>query len=89
MEFVRKMLGIMAFRSGFLLKLIDLPASRIELAEAIEQMRILENGFDLRYVEVAPALPSINEPNELGEVLRYLAEDAEQQKLYKLVDTTS
>jgi len=81
--FVRKMLGIIAYRKDFLLKLTSLPASQIEMAESIEQMRILENGFNLSYVEVAPALPSINEPGELQEVLDLLSADSEQQHLLK------
>ena len=83
--FVRKMLGIIAYRKDLLLELTGLPVSPIEKAESIEQMRILENGFGLSYVEVAPALPSINEPGELQEVLDFLSADSEQQALLKSV----
>lgn len=83
--FVRKMLGIIAYRKDFLLELTGLPVSPIEKAESIEQMRILENGFGLSYVEVAPALPSINEPGELQEVLDCLSADSEQQALLKTI----
>lgn len=83
--FVRKMLGIIAYRKDFLLELTGLPVSPIEKAESIEQMRILENGFILSYVEVAPALPSINEPGELQEVLDCLFADSEQQALLKSI----
>ena len=84
-SFVRKMLGIIAYRKDFLLELTGLPVSPIEKAESIEQMRILENGFGLSYVEVAPALPSINEPGELQEVLDCLSADSEQQELLKSI----
>ena len=83
--FVRKMLGIISYRKDFLLKLTSLEASPIEKAESIEQMRILENGFNLSYVEVSPALPSINEPSELQEVLDCLLADREQQDLLKTI----
>lgn len=83
--FVRKMLGIIAYRKDFLLELTGLPVSPIEKAESIEQMRVLENGFGLSYVEVAPALPSINEPGELQEVLDCLSADSEQQALLKSI----
>jgi CMP-2-keto-3-deoxyoctulosonic acid synthetase len=53
------------------------------MAETIEQMRTLENGFNLSYVEVAPDLPSINVPGELQEVLDSLCADSEQQRLLK------
>lgn len=83
--FVRKMLGIMAYRKDFLFNLTSLPPSPIEIAESIEQMRIIENGFGLSYVEVAPALPSINEPGEIQEVLDCLAGDSEQQSLLQAI----
>lgn len=84
-SFVRKMLGIIAYRKDFLLELNCLPVSPIEKAESIEQMRILENGFGLSYVEVAPSLPSINEPDELQEVLDCLSADSEQKALLKFI----
>lgn len=83
--FLRKMLGLIAYRKDFLLELTRLPASPIEKAESIEQMRILENGFGLSYVEVTPALPSINEPCELQVVLDCLLADSEQQALLKTI----
>lgn len=83
--FVRKMLGVIAYRKEFLLKLTGLPASPIEKAESIEQMRILENGFGLSYVQVTPSLPSVNEPGELQEVLDRLSVDSEQRALLKAI----
>lgn len=46
-------------------------------------MRILENGFNLSYIEVAPALPSINDPSELQKVLDLLSGESKQQHLLK------
>lgn len=79
--FVRKILGIIAYRKDFLLELTRLPAARIEAAELIEQMRIIENGFPLQSVPVAPSLPSINEPAESEIVFDYLRSNAEQREL--------
>lgn len=83
--FVRKMLGIIAYRKDFLVKLSSLPISPIEKAESVEQMRILENGFSLCFVEVEPTLPSINEPGELREVLEILHRDSEQRAMLKTI----
>ena len=83
--FVRKILGIIAFRKDFLLRLTALPASPIEQAEFIEQMRIIENGFSLRSVPVTPSLPSVNEPNEAEVVLDYIRNNAEQRALLEQV----
>ena len=44
---IRKILGIIAYRKDFLEKIINKPESIIEKKELIEQMRIIENGFNL------------------------------------------
>ncbi len=80
-RFIRKILGIIAYRKDFLLQLIQLPSSPIELAESIEQMRIIENGFAIRSVQVSPSLPSVNEPREADIVLDYIKNNAEQAAL--------
>ena len=85
LQFVRKLQGIIAYRKDFLLKLIDFPVTPIEKAEGIEQMRILENGYDLNYIEVSPALPSINEPVDLQEVLNILSNNSEQHDLLRAI----
>jgi len=79
--FVRKILGIIAYRKDFLLQLTTLPASPIEQDEFIEQMRIIENGYSLRSIPVSPSLPSVNEPTEAEVVLDYIRRNAEQLAL--------
>lgn len=79
--FVRKLLGIMAFKKEFLLRLTGLPSSPIERAESIEQLRMIEHGFDLQSVQVSPSLPSINEPHEVEAVLNAIRQDSEQSTL--------
>lgn len=80
-SFVRKILGIIAYRKDFLLHLTALPASPIEQAEFIEQMRIIEHGYNLRSIPVSPSLPSVNEPVEAEIVLDYIRHNAEQRAL--------
>jgi 3-deoxy-manno-octulosonate cytidylyltransferase (CMP-KDO synthetase) len=84
-KFIRKILGIFAFRKEFLLNIVNLPPSPIETAEFIEQMRILENGFRMQSVPVAPTLPSVNEPAEADIIFNYLAERDEQRELLERV----
>lgn len=79
--FVRKILGIIAYRKDFLLHLTSLPPAPIELAEFIEQMRIISHGYDLTSVPVTPSLPSVNEPAEADIVLDYIRNDKEQSDL--------
>ena len=84
-SFIRKILGIIAYRKDFLLHLTALPTSLIEQAEFIEQMRIIDNGYSLRSIPVSPSLPSVNEPNEAGIVLDYMQNNAEQRALLEQV----
>ena len=80
-KFVRKMLGIICFKKDFLLNLNQLDNTPVELAESIEQMRIIESEFSLYSVDVNPSLPSINEPHEVNIVLDCLENDEEQKIL--------
>jgi 3-deoxy-manno-octulosonate cytidylyltransferase (CMP-KDO synthetase) len=84
-KFIRKILGIIVYRKDFLLELTKLPASLIEEAEFIEQMRIIENGYKLQSVPVSPSLPSVNEPQEANIVLEYMQSNSEQQGLLKKI----
>ena len=83
--FVRKILGIIAYRKEFLLRLTSLAASPIELNEFIEQMRIIENGYGLKSIPVSPSLPSVNEPDEANIVLEYIRNNPEQRSLLERV----
>jgi 3-deoxy-manno-octulosonate cytidylyltransferase (CMP-KDO synthetase) len=79
--FIRKILGVIAYRKDFLLQLTALPASSIERAEFIEQMRIIENRHNLQSVPVSPSLPSVNEPHEADIIFNYIQQNGEQQAL--------
>lgn len=83
--FIRKILGIIAYRKDFLLKLAALQATPIEKAEFIEQMRIIENGCNLKSVPVSPSLPSVNEPHEADIVMAYIRQDDEQRALLEKI----
>lgn len=83
--FIRKILGLIAYRKEFLAGLTARPASRIEKAESIEQMRIIENGFVLKSVPVNESLPSVNEPLEAELVLEYIKNNPEQKSLLNRV----
>ncbi len=80
-KFIRKILGIFAFRKEFLLELVKLEPSLIETAEFIEQMRILENGFQMRSVPVEPSLPSVNEPEDVDTINNFLRSNSDQKNL--------
>ena len=83
--FTRKILGIIAYRKEFLLQLMASEESPIEKAELIEQMRIIENGYNLISVQVSPSLPSVNEPEEAEIVKNYIKHNPGQQNLLDCV----
>jgi 3-deoxy-manno-octulosonate cytidylyltransferase (CMP-KDO synthetase) len=84
-SFIRKILGIVAYRKSFLADIADAPPTPVEQSEFIEQMRILENGYPLVSLSVEPSLPSINEPQEVQSVLNCLSSDNEQKMLLERV----
>jgi len=84
-RFVRKILGLIAYRKDFLLSLVLINPGVCEVAESIEQLRIIENNFDIQSVCVDPSLPSVNEPHEEGIVRRYLESNPLQVSLLQQV----
>lgn len=82
-QYIRKILGVIAFRKPFLEKLVTLSQSRIEKFEFIEQMRIIENGYNLVSVPFMDSLPSVNEPDEAEIIINYFNAHPEQQQLYE------
>lgn len=84
-SFIRKILGLIAFRKDFLSSFHLLPTSYVEQYESIEQMRIIENGYKLMSVPVEPSLPSVNEPHDVQIVLDYAQKDAEQIRILNFI----
>lgn len=44
-------IGIYAYRKNFLLKFTQMPPTPLEMAEKLEQLRVLENGYKIKLVE--------------------------------------
>ena len=80
-NYIRKILGIIAFRRDFLDRLVKLVPARTEQLESIEQMRIIENGYTISSVPFHESLPSVNEPEEAQTVIEYIKKNSEQQCL--------
>lgn len=84
-NYIRKILGIIAYRKDFLLEITKQKSSRVEKYEFIEQMRIIETGHRMKSVPVVESLPSVNEPHEAEEVLDYIKTNEEQASLLKKI----
>ncbi len=51
-------IGIYAYRVSFLHKFVKWPASSLELAEKLEQLRALEHGIKIKAAEAAETIPA-------------------------------
>ncbi len=67
-----KHIGLYAYRKEFLLKYVDLPQSQLELAESLEQLRVLSNGYRIRVAEVERDSVGVDTPADLERVRKLL-----------------
>ncbi|MFN3604072.1 MAG: 3-deoxy-manno-octulosonate cytidylyltransferase [Leptonema sp. (in: bacteria)] len=58
-------LGIYAYERDFLLKFSTLPRSFLEEVESLEQLRILENGFNIGAYITENSYPGVDTPEDL------------------------
>lgn len=61
-----KHIGLYVFKKSFLLKFTILKPSPLEIAESLEQLRILENGYKIKVVEVKKDSISIDTKEDLN-----------------------
>ncbi|MDR2460175.1 MAG: 3-deoxy-manno-octulosonate cytidylyltransferase [Deltaproteobacteria bacterium] len=61
-----KHIGIYAFRASFLYKYVSLPRGPLELAESLEQLRILENGYQIKVVVSDGLSPEVDTPQDIA-----------------------
>ncbi|HET8942479.1 MAG TPA: 3-deoxy-manno-octulosonate cytidylyltransferase [Rudaea sp.] len=67
-------IGIYAYRAGFLRRFTQLPATPLERAESLEQLRALEHGFAIAVGLAPEPFPAgIDTPEDLHRVARELA----------------
>ena len=60
-----KHVGVYAFRKEALKKFVNLPPSKLEKTEKLEQLRLLENGFKIRMVKTQYRGIGIDTPEDL------------------------
>jgi 3-deoxy-manno-octulosonate cytidylyltransferase (CMP-KDO synthetase) len=69
----RRHIGIYAYRVSALSLLASWPATPLETAEKLEQLRALENGLEIRIADcVESAGPDVNTPEDVERVLKHL-----------------
>lgn len=61
-------LGIYAYQRDFLLRFRTLPASGLEQTESLEQLRALENDYQIGVYLAEDSLPAVDTPQDLAEI---------------------
>jgi len=70
----RRHIGIYAYRVGALLRLAALEPTALEISEKLEQLRALENAFDIRVADAAARPgPDVNTPEDFERVVALAA----------------
>lgn len=77
---VRRHTGLYVYRREFLLEFARMSPSPLERTEKLEQLRILEHGYDIRVVQVDEPSIGVDTPADL-ELVRSLWEERSQVKL--------
>ncbi|MBU0600293.1 3-deoxy-manno-octulosonate cytidylyltransferase [bacterium] len=67
-----KHLGLYAYRKKFLLELTNLPPSKLEEDEKLEQLRVLENGYSMLVIETKYESLSVDIPEDLPKIVARL-----------------
>lgn len=70
-------LGLYVYRREFLLQFAQLPQTPLELAEGLEQLRLLEHGFRIRTVETTVEAIGVDTPEDLERVRQLVGAAAE------------
>jgi 3-deoxy-manno-octulosonate cytidylyltransferase (CMP-KDO synthetase) len=67
-----KHIGLYAYRYETLQILTKLPPSSLEIAESLEQIRWIENGFKIKIAETNTENLAIDTPQDLEKILEYI-----------------
>jgi len=69
-----KHIGLYAFTKDFLFVYKNLPVSKLELTEKLEQLRVLEEGYRIKVIETEFDSVGVDTPEDLEKVRRILAQ---------------
>lgn len=71
--------GVYGFQRDFLLRFPRLGPSRLEAAEKLEQLRVLENGSRIRMIEISHPALSVDSPRDIIRVEEFLRKKGHDQ----------
>ncbi len=72
---MRKQVCIIPFRRDYLIQFNCLPETSLERAESVDMMRVLEHGGKVRMVMIDDRTMSVDTPEDLKRVVRFMRED--------------
>lgn len=84
-KFIKKNTGIFAFPKEVLLNINNLPDTPIQIAESIEQLKLIENGIQIHGVYTEHSYPSINEEKDLANYELIMATDNKQRAILQSI----
>jgi 3-deoxy-manno-octulosonate cytidylyltransferase (CMP-KDO synthetase) len=67
-----KQVCVISFQRDFLLQYIEMPPTPLEIAESVDMMRVLENGYQVKLVPTSFQSYSIDVENDKIRVENYL-----------------
>ncbi len=73
-QVARRHVGIYAFRRAALEQFLVLERTPLEMAEGLEQLRALENGMQIKVLEIARAPVGVDTPEDLEKVRKLWAD---------------
>lgn len=68
-------IGIYGYQRNFLLEFCQIPPSRLEKAEKLEQLRAIENGYRIKIIENQFSSLSVDSPEDIIKVEKLLEEE--------------
>ena len=69
-------IGIYGYQKEFLLALCEMPPSKSEKTESLEQLRALENGYKIKIIETQFSTLSVDSPQDIIKVENFLNKGA-------------
>lgn len=67
-----KHIGIYGYKKEFLKKFVEMPQTRMEKAEQLEQLRVIENGYKIRVIETKYQSIGVDLPEHVQQVEKRL-----------------
>ncbi|MEW6096482.1 MAG: 3-deoxy-manno-octulosonate cytidylyltransferase [bacterium] len=75
-SYIYKHIGLYVYRKDFLLKLVQLPPTKLEQVEKLEQLRVLENGYKIKVIKTGHSSIGVDTEEDLEKVSKILKQEA-------------